>query len=164
MSVVVLHWSMHFDGGSDAPRNAHRVPPSMAYAARCMLDACSMRFPAGPTMLRVCRRAQNTVEHSGNTWTLRLADGARRLPCPRITVLWPIGHHSSCHSWTEAPETDSTVTLPERLREGMRTTVAPRGTSRRAWKNTTRSRRCKSASVPIKLIPHVGPHRPLLPL
>ena len=34
----------------------------------------------------------------------------------------------------------------------------------RAWKNTTRSGRCKSASVPIKLIPHVGPHRPLLRL
>ena len=68
-----------------------------------------------PTMLRVCRRAQKTVEHSDNTWTLRLADGARRLPCRRLTVLWPMGRHSSCHSWTEAPETDSTVTLPERL-------------------------------------------------
>jgi len=41
---------MDFDGGSDAPKNAHRMPPSMADAARCMLDACSMRFPAGPTM------------------------------------------------------------------------------------------------------------------
>jgi len=26
------------------------MPPSMADAARCMLDACSTRFPAGPTM------------------------------------------------------------------------------------------------------------------
>jgi len=43
---------MDFDGGSDAPKNAHRMPPSMADAARCMLDACSMRFPAGPTMVR----------------------------------------------------------------------------------------------------------------
>jgi len=64
------------------------------------------------------------------TWTLRLADGARRLLCRRLNVLWPMGRHSSCHSWTEAPETDSTVTLPERLLEGMRTTVALRRTSR----------------------------------
>jgi len=51
LSAVVLHRSMHFDGGSDAPKSAHRMPPSMADAARCMLDACSMRFPTEPTMM-----------------------------------------------------------------------------------------------------------------
>jgi len=40
---LCVHWAMHFDGDSDGPKNAHRMPVSMVDAARCMLDVISCR-------------------------------------------------------------------------------------------------------------------------
>jgi len=40
---LCVHRAMHFDGDSDGPKNAHRMPVSMVEAARCMLDVISCR-------------------------------------------------------------------------------------------------------------------------
>ena len=40
---LCVHRAMHFDGDSDGPKNAHRMPVSMVDAARCMLDVISCR-------------------------------------------------------------------------------------------------------------------------
>jgi len=44
---LCVHWAMHFDGDSDGPKNAHRMPVSMVDAARCMLDVISCRADDG---------------------------------------------------------------------------------------------------------------------
>jgi len=54
---LCVYRAMHFDGDSDGPKNAHRMPVSMVDAARCLLVVTSCpaddRRPPGAQAHRI---------------------------------------------------------------------------------------------------------------